>query len=94
MSDRQAPPYQPKWILQFQVFLLRHRLMGPMNRQFMVITTTGRKSGRRHSVPIRLPVAVRSNHAARAFPSSGEVYVSLGTQERRNWLAIAARGVE
>jgi deazaflavin-dependent oxidoreductase (nitroreductase family) len=42
----------PRWMLDAQVFLLRRQWMGPMNRQLMVITTTGRKSGKRHTIPI------------------------------------------
>ena len=72
MSDRQAPPFQPKWILQFQVFLLRHRLMGPMNKQFMVITTTGRKSGHSHSVPI-------------GFAPDGKGYIAFNLGRGSNW---------
>lgn len=45
------PPYQPKWILQLQVFLLRH-LKSSFSKQTMIITTTGRKTGHQHSVPI------------------------------------------
>jgi len=48
----QTPPKMPKWMLNAQVFLLRRKLMGPMNKQLMVITPIGRKSGKRYSVPI------------------------------------------
>jgi deazaflavin-dependent oxidoreductase (nitroreductase family) len=46
------PPKMPLWILDAQVFLLRRRLMGPMNKLLMVITTTGRKSGKQIARPI------------------------------------------
>src|SRR5689334_13822713 len=45
------PPYQPKWVLQLQVFLLRH-LKTSFIVQFEIITTTVRKTGQRRSVPI------------------------------------------
>lgn len=48
----EKPPYQPKWILNLQVWLLRRHLLPRFNKQCMVITTTGRKSGRSHTVPI------------------------------------------
>jgi deazaflavin-dependent oxidoreductase (nitroreductase family) len=67
-----APPYQPKWLLQLQVFLLRHRLMGPLNRQYMIITTIGRKTGRKHSTPI-------------GFVPDGDTYLALNMGGRSNW---------
>lgn len=33
-------------------FLLRTPLMGPMRKQMMVVNVTGRKSGRRYSIPL------------------------------------------
>ena len=33
-------------------FLLRTPLAGPLRRQFMVVNVTGRKSGRRYSIPL------------------------------------------
>lgn len=46
------PPRMAKWMIDLQVFLLRRKLMGPANKMLMVITTTGRKSGRKYSIPI------------------------------------------
>ena len=41
-----------KMALGFMTFLLRRDWMGPASDIIMVITTTGRKSGKRHSIPI------------------------------------------
>lgn len=41
-----------KFGLAMQVFLLRRGWMGPAENFLMVITTTGRKSGKTHSIPI------------------------------------------
>ncbi len=45
-------PKIPKFVLNVQMFLLRRGMMGKMGEQLMIITTTGRKTGKRHSVPI------------------------------------------
>ena len=42
------PPYQPKWVLQLQVFVLR--LL--KSKMFMIVTTTGRKTGLKRTIPI------------------------------------------
>lgn len=52
MSQSRNVPRIPKWVLRLQVFLLRRQWMGSGNRQLMVITTTGRKSGQPYSVPV------------------------------------------
>ena len=72
-SPYTIPPAQPKWLLNLQVWLLRHRLMGPMGRQFMVITTTGRKTGKQHSVPI-------------GFARDGDTVLAFNTMDHSNWL--------
>ena len=41
-----------KIALGFMTFLLRRGWMGPASDIIMVITTTGRKPGRKHSIPI------------------------------------------
>jgi len=41
-----------KFALGIMAFLLRHGWMGAAGNGIMVITTTGRKSGRKHSTPI------------------------------------------
>jgi len=41
-----------KFALNLQVFLLRRSWMGPAGNFLMAITTTGRKSGRKATVPI------------------------------------------
>ncbi len=51
-SPYETPPTMPKWLLNPQAWLLRRNLMGPLGKQLMVITTTGRKSGKQFSVPI------------------------------------------
>ena len=51
-----APPPKinprAKLALGFMAFLLRRDWMGPASDMLMVITTTGRKTGKRHSIPI------------------------------------------
>lgn len=41
-----------KFALAMQVFLLRRGWMGPAENFLMVITTTGRKSGKQYTIPI------------------------------------------
>jgi deazaflavin-dependent oxidoreductase (nitroreductase family) len=38
--------------MSFQVWLLRHGLMGSLSNEIMVITVRGRKTGRQYSTPI------------------------------------------
>ncbi len=64
----QKPPYQPRWILQIQVWLLRRRLLPAFNTRCLVITTTGRKTGRKRSIPIGF---VRDNRAYLAMNAGG-----------------------
>lgn len=45
-------PGVAKALMQFQVFLLRRNLMGALANEIMVITTTGRRSGKPFSTPI------------------------------------------
>lgn len=51
-----APPPKinprAKFALGFMTFLLRRDWIGPASDMLMVITTTGRKTGKRHSIPI------------------------------------------
>ena len=50
-----APPKinpRAKIALSFMAFLLRRNWMGPASDTLMVITTTGRKTGKKHSIPI------------------------------------------
>jgi deazaflavin-dependent oxidoreductase (nitroreductase family) len=68
----EQPPYQPKWVLQAQVWMLRHHVLPAFNSQSMVITTSGRKSGRRHSVPI-------------GFARDGGTYVAINMGGHSNW---------
>ena len=65
------PPYQPKWILNVQVFLLRH-LKSSFNQQTMIITTSGRKTGHKHSIPIN-------------FIHDGATYLALNLGGHSNW---------
>jgi deazaflavin-dependent oxidoreductase (nitroreductase family) len=51
-ATSQTPPRFPKALLNAQIFLIRRRWIKPLNNLFMVITTTGRKTGRQFSVPI------------------------------------------
>lgn len=50
--NQKAPPKIPKWLLAVQVWLLRRNIIRSFNETLMVITTTGRKSGKRFSLPI------------------------------------------
>ena len=68
----EKPPYQPKWILQAQVWMLRHRTLPTLNQQNLVITTIGRKTGCRHSVPI-------------GFVHDGSTYLALNMGGHSNW---------
>jgi deazaflavin-dependent oxidoreductase (nitroreductase family) len=70
-----APPYQPKWMLQTQVFLLRH-FRGSLAKNLMIVTTIGRKSGRVHSVPIN-------------FVQDGESYLALNLGSHSHWFLNA-----
>jgi len=45
-------PRIAKSAMSFQVWLLRHGLMGSLAAEIMVITVTGRKTGRQYSTPI------------------------------------------
>lgn len=68
----EKPPYQPKWLLQVQVWLLRHRLFPSFNKQNLVITTTGRKTGLKYSIPI-------------GFVHDGSTYLALNTGGNSHW---------
>lgn len=55
MSTPATPPANTmmfRLAMKAQVFLLRRNWIGPMSKVLMVITTTGRKSGRLFTVPI------------------------------------------
>ena len=45
-------PKMAKAAMSFQVWLLRRGWMGSLDNEIMVITVTGRKSGRQYSTPI------------------------------------------
>lgn len=73
----QPPPARPSAItraaLALQVFLLRRNWMGAMGEQIMVITTTGRKTGKTYSVPI-------------GYLRDGETIIALtNAQSPSNW---------
>lgn len=55
--------------LRLQCFLLRRNLAGPMGDVVMVITTTGRKSGRAVSTPIGF-IRDEGSYVALSYPSS------------------------
>ena len=58
MAEAQAQTAAPRLpriarsAMSFQVWLLRHGLMGSLSDEIMVITVSGRKSGRQYSTPI------------------------------------------
>jgi deazaflavin-dependent oxidoreductase (nitroreductase family) len=68
----EKPPYQPRWVLQAQVWLLRRHLLPSFNQRCMIITTTGRKTGRRWSVPI-------------GFVRDGSSYLAINAGGNSNW---------
>ena len=65
------PPYQPKWMLNLQVFLLRH-LRSAFNKQTMIITTTGRKTGHKHAIPVD-------------YIPDGTTYLAVNIGGQSNW---------
>ncbi len=55
MSTPPTPPantFMFRLAMRAQIFLLRRNWIGPMSKVLMVITTTGRKSGKPFSTPI------------------------------------------
>jgi hypothetical protein len=62
-------------------FLLRTPLMGPMRKAMMVLSFTGRKSGRRYSVPVS------------AHQLDGELYALAGAAWRLNFRGGASAEV-
>jgi len=58
--------------MQFMAFLLRHNWMGPAGNELLVITTTGRKSGKRYSTPI-------------GYLRDGETIIALTNAAPSNW---------
>ena len=79
-----------KMAMQFMAFLLRHNWMGPAGNELLVITTTGRKSGKRYSTPIGYlrdgETVIALTHAAtpsnwyRNALSSGQAWLEIKGQ--------------
>lgn len=70
-----APPKinpRAKFALGFMAFLLRRGWMGSASDMLMVITTTGRKTGKRHSIPI-------------GYIRDGDDIVVLSSKNPSNW---------
>ena len=61
-----------KLALGFMTFLLRRGWMGPASNILMVITTTGRKSGRQHSIPI-------------GYLRDADDFIALTNENASNW---------
>lgn len=61
-----------KILLALQVFLLRRGWMGDADKILMVITTTGRKSGKKFSTPI-------------GYLRDGDDVIALTTEGSTNW---------
>lgn len=61
-----------KFALATQVFLLRHNWMGAAGNIIMVITTTGRKSGRSYTTPI-------------GYQRDGDSVIAFNVGGRSNW---------
>jgi deazaflavin-dependent oxidoreductase (nitroreductase family) len=66
-----VPPNQPRWMLRVQVWMLRHHLF-PMQKEVMALTTTGRKTGRKYTVPI-------------GYVRDGDSYLGFNLMYRSNW---------
>ena len=69
--------------MSFQVWLLRRGLMGSLADEIMVITVTGRKSGRQYSTPI-------------GFLRDGETIIALsrGSNWFKNAVATGTAQIE
>ena len=70
------PPRRPsglaKAAMSFQAFLLQRNWAGPLSEFLMVITTTGRKSGKRFSTPI-------------GYIRDGDSLIALSVGGASNW---------
>ncbi len=58
--------------MKFQAFLLRHNLLGPLGNELMVVTTIGRKTGRRFSTPV-------------GYLRDGDTIIALSIRGESNW---------
>lgn len=70
-----SPPQvssRAKFALGIMTFLLRRGWMGPASDILMVITTTGRKTGRQHSIPI-------------GYLRDGDDIIALTSENASNW---------
>jgi deazaflavin-dependent oxidoreductase (nitroreductase family) len=65
-------PAIAKFAMRVQATLLRHNLMGAMGDEIMVITVTGRKSGKQYSTPI-------------GYLRDGESIIALTNGGLANW---------
>jgi len=70
-QPRRVPAIARK-MMQFQAFLLRHGLLGNLGDELMVITTFGRKSGKRFSTPI-------------GFLKDAQAILALNPHGRSDW---------
>lgn len=61
-----------KFALGAMTFLLRRGWMGPASDILMVITTTGRKTGKKHSIPI-------------GYMRDGDDFIALTSRNASNW---------
>jgi len=76
-------PRMAKAAMSFQVWLLRHGLMGSLDNEIMVITVKGRKSGRQYSTPI-------------GYLRDGEIIIALsrGSNWYKNAVATGKAQIE
>jgi deazaflavin-dependent oxidoreductase (nitroreductase family) len=72
MAETRKLPAFAKAAMGVQAFLLRRNWMGGMSSVIMVITTTGRKSGKQFSTPV-------------GYIRDGEDFVSLNPGGTSNW---------
>jgi deazaflavin-dependent oxidoreductase (nitroreductase family) len=77
----QAPPkitFMFRVAMAVQIFLLRRNWMGPAGNILMVITTTGRKSGKPHSTPI-------------GYQPDGDAVIAFNLGGNSNWFKNVLR---
>jgi deazaflavin-dependent oxidoreductase (nitroreductase family) len=106
MAQTQAPKVSAsaKMAMQVMAFLLRHNWMGAAGDELLVITTTGRKSGRQYTTPIGYlrdgETIIALTHAAtpsnwyRNALSSGEALLEIKGQPLKVRVAAVTDQIE
>ncbi|MCU0513834.1 MAG: nitroreductase family deazaflavin-dependent oxidoreductase [Anaerolineae bacterium] len=65
-------PAMAKWMMRLQAFLLRRNWMGAMGDHVLVLTVTGRKTGRTYSTPV-------------GYLREGPNFIALNPEGKSNW---------